>query len=193
MPTRRLILLVVAAATSTVVSGCSSAGNPYAELSVGAAEYVIPESESWGSGELCPDDGDCGGSITVEEIERFDWYRIIGLDLPSGGSSDGTVTASLDIEEARAASDPGRSSVQVRVWGPDAGDVRGLIDDGFDVWAGVDPALDYAVVFIAFDARGRVAAIGNAAAEYFTIPVAELAAQADASSAFLYLDPLMSR
>lgn len=83
--------------------------------------------------------------------------------------------------------------MRVELWGPDAERVREVLADGFEIWAGVEGEEGRAVVFAAFDADGRVAGIGNAAAQYFTIPIAELAADAEAPTGFAYLDPIMSR
>lgn len=47
-------------------------------------------------------------------------------------------------------------------------------------------------MFVAFDTDGRLAGIGTGAAEYFTVPVAQLAAEAQAPSGFAYLDPIMA-
>ena len=195
MRTRPAVILLVAALLAALLGGCGSDGSPYDALSAEAWQYVIPGSEDWTSGELCPDGGSCSGPITVSVIESYDWYRIADIAIPGDTSTtDGTVTASLSVVEARSGTDPGGETVQVRVWGPDVSDVRGVPVDGFEVWAGVDSRNDdYAAVFAAFDDDGRVAGIGNAAAEYFTISVAELAAEAEAQSAFLYLDPIMRK
>lgn len=95
-------------------------------------------------------------------------------------------------ERARACDRPAKEVLGVQVWGPDVDKVRAALSSGFKVWAGVDADLDYAVVFAAFDGQGRLAGIGNAAADYFTIPVAELAADADARSGMDFLRPLMA-
>jgi hypothetical protein len=176
-----------------VVGGCGSDdGRPYDALSPEALRYVIPESDDWSSGRLCPDGGSCSGAITVEVIERYDWFRITDLAIAGDGPTDASVQVELSIAEARASGHTDADR-EVRAWGPDVDDVTEVRSNGFEVWAGVDPDLDYAVVFPAFDAQGRLAAVGTAAAGYFTVPVANLAAEANAASGFAFLDPLMSQ
>jgi hypothetical protein len=178
-----------------VVGSCGSDDDhdPYAALSPEALRYVIPDSDDWSSGRLCPDGGACSGPITIDVIDRYDWFHITDLAITSDGPSDASVQAELSIVEARAA-DHADARVEVRAWGPDVDDVAEVLASGFEVWAGVDPDNDdYAVVFVAFDAEGRLAGVGTAAAEYFTVPVAGLAVEANAASGFAFLDPLMSR
>lgn len=62
--------------------GCDD--DPYDALSSEASRYVIPDSDDWGSGELCPDGGACSGLITVEVIERYGWFRITHLAIEAG-------------------------------------------------------------------------------------------------------------
>lgn len=189
----RTSALAVAYVLAALVGGCSSKDNPYAGLSDEASEFVIPGSDDWTSGELCPDGGDCSGPITPSVIETYDWYRISDLTVAQGASTEGSVITSLKVEEARSAADAVGQSLAVRAWGPDVDDVKDVLTEGFEIWAGVDPDSNYIAVFAAFDADGRVAGIGNAAGEYFTVPVAELAAEADAASGYAYLDPIMAR
>jgi hypothetical protein len=177
-----------------VVGGCRSDDDrPYGALSPEAFQHVIPESDDWGSGRLCPDGGACSGPITIDVIERYDWFRITDLAIEGDGPSGGSVQVRLSVGEARASGQVGEGQVEVRAWGPDVDDVEEVLLSRFEVWAGVDPENAYAVVFSAFDAEGRLAGVGDAAAEYLTIPVADLAAEANAASAFAFLDPLMSR
>lgn len=153
----------------------------------------FPRATTGALGGLCPDGGSCSGPVTIEVIERYDWFRITDLAIAGDGPSDGSVQVGLSIAEARA-SGHADARVVVRAWGPDVDDVAEVLSRGFEVWAGVDPENDhYAVVFSAFDAEGRLAGVGTAAAEYFTAPVANLAVEANAASGFAFLDPLMSR
>lgn len=188
----RSSVLAAVAAVALLACGCSSDGAPYEALSEEAMQYVIPESAGWSTGELCPGDADCSGPITPAVIEGYDWYRIGDLRVGSNESPSATVTATLGVEEARSATGAEVDDLRVQVWGPDIDNVIDVLDDGVEIWAGVDPEINYVVVFVAFDADGRLAGIGNAAAEYFTVPVAELAADAEARSGFAYLDPLMT-
>ena len=75
---------VMAVFLAALLGSCSSDGDPYHALSSEATQYVIPGSEDWTSGELCPDGGDCGGPIIVSVIERYDWYRIADLTVTQG-------------------------------------------------------------------------------------------------------------
>jgi hypothetical protein len=189
----RTVTALALACVLALMGGCSSEDNPYVALSDDASKFVIPGSEDWASGELCSDGGSCSGAITVSVIENYDWYRIIDLTVAQDDSTEGSVTASLSVGEARSAAGSEKKSVAVRAWGPDVDDVKAVLAEEFEVWVGVDSESDYVAVFSAFDTDGRVAGIGNAAAEYFTIAVAELAAEAQAPSAFAYLDPIMAR
>ncbi len=172
--------------------GCSSEDDSYDALSASAMRYVIPDSGGWSSGELCPGGGACGGPITLDVIERYDWFRITAISLADDDSGASTAVE-LEIAEARSSKVVANGVLAVRVWGPDVDGVEEVLSDGFDVWVGVRPGNDYAAVFVAFDGKGRFAGIGNAAAGYFTVPVARLAAEADAPSGFAFLDPLMTR
>lgn len=58
--------------------------------------------------------------------------------------------------------------------------------------AGVSPESSYVLVFLAFDSEGRFAGLGHAAGEFFTVPVARLAASATATTGLAFLDPLMA-
>jgi hypothetical protein len=189
-------LVIVAALVMAVgvVGSCrSDDDHPYDALSPEAFRYVIPESDDWSSGRLCPDGGACSGPITVEEIERYDWFRITGLAIEGDGPSGRSVQVRLSFVEARASGHVADAQVEVRAWGPDIDDVEEVLSNGFEVWAGVDPDNAYAVVFSAFDAEARLAGIGHAAAQYFTVPVADLAAEANAAAGIAFLDPLMPR
>ncbi|MEZ5245695.1 MAG: hypothetical protein R2707_11395 [Acidimicrobiales bacterium] len=173
-----------------VVSACSSDGHPYDALSDAAESFVIPDSASWSSGELCPDGGACSGAITIEVIEHYDWLRVSGLAV-NGAARDATVEVSLEVTETRSAVPLTGSVGETSMWGPDVDDVESVLQGGYDLWAGVDRESDYAVVFVAFDAEGRFAAVGHVAADFFTVPVARFAVDANARSGFEFLDPLM--
>jgi hypothetical protein len=137
-----------------VVGSCrSDDDHPYDVLSSEAFRYVIPESDDWGSGKLCPDGGSCSGSITVEVIERYDWFRITDLAIEGDGPTGGSVQVGLSVAEARASGHVADAQVEVRAWGPDVDDVEELLSSGFEVGAGVDPENAYAVVYSAFDAE----------------------------------------
>ena len=77
------------------------------------------------------------------------------------------------------------------MWGPDVDEVESVLRGGYELLAGVDSKSDNAVVFVAFDAEGRIAAVGHVAADFFTVPVARFAVDANARSGFEFLDPLM--
>lgn len=193
MSRRTAAVLATASIIASFLGGCTSPDDPYDALTSEASAFVVPGSEDWTSGALCPDGGDCSGPITASVITYHDWHHITDLTIAGGDEpTDGPVTARLTVSDTRAAAAPREQVVEIEVWGPDVDDVEGVLAAGFEVWVGVDPELDVADVFAAFDAGGRVAGIGNAAAEYFTIPVAQLAADAQAPSAFAYLDPLMA-
>lgn len=172
--------------------GCGSENDPYDALSAKELQYVIPSSDDWTSGELCPGGGDCSGPITVDVIQRYNWFRITAISLVNDDAEAGSV-AHLDVAEARASGVVANEALEVHVWGPDVDGVKEVLSSGFDVWAGVDRQNNYAVVFMAFDGKGRFAGIGNGAADYFTVPVARLAAEGTAPSGFAFLDPLMAR
>lgn len=172
-----------------LVGSCGSSDDrPYGALSPEAVQYVIPDSQDWGSGKLCPDGGACSGAITVDTIERYDWFRITDLAVEGDGPGGRSVQVRLSVADG--------GQVEVKAWGPDVDDVDDVEDvlaGGYELWAGVDPENAYVAVFSAFDPDGRLAGVGHAAAAYFTVPVAELAAEANAASGFKFLDPLMSR
>jgi len=187
----RLPTYFAALVVALSLAACSSEDDPYDALSATEMQYVIPDSGDWSSGELCPGGGDCSGPITVDVIERYDWFRITAISLVDDDSGAST-TVKLAIAEARSPKVVANGVLEVRVWGPDVDGVEEVLSGGFDVWVGVRPGNDYAAVFAAFDGKGRLAGIGNAAAGYFTVPVARLAAEADAPSGFAFLDPLMT-
>jgi hypothetical protein len=188
-----VMAVAVAVAVGVVGSNRSDDDRPYDALSPEALRYVVPDSDDWGSGTLCPDGGSCSGAITVEVIERYDWFRITDLAVGGDGQTGGSVKVGLDVAEARASGDVAEAQPRVRAWGPDVDDVVEALANDLEVWAGVDRENAYAVVFVAFDGEGRLAGVGYAAAAYFTVPVASLAAGAHAPSGFAFLDPLMSR
>lgn len=90
------------------------------------------------------------------------------------------------LRKSRSATNAERDTISVRVWGPDVDTVEGVLAEGLEIWAGVDAANRLTAVFVAFGDEGRLAGVGHAAAEYLTIPVARLAAEAKAPSGFAY-------
>jgi len=139
MRSRFVFASVVAAVLAALMGSCSSESNPYDALSIEASRYVIPDSENWTSGELCPDGGDCSGPITPSVIENYDWLRITDLAVAPGESIKASLAATLSVEETRSVAGSGSGSVSVRVWGPDVDDVEEVLAEGFETWAGVGP------------------------------------------------------
>jgi hypothetical protein len=175
-----------------VVAACGGTDrNPYAELSSRAARYVIPDSAGWSFGELCPDGGDCSGAVGVEVIKRYDWVRFDRIDVPRGQSSKRSIRITLRVVESL-----GKHPVapaRLKAWGPSVAEGEHVLALGHELWAASDPEDEYVMIFVAFDKRGRFAAVGHAAADYFTLPVAELAASSGSPSGRAYLKPLIAR
>ncbi len=127
-------MLAAIAMATVLAGGCGSGDGPYDRLSDVQMRYVIPDSEDWGSGELCPDGGDCSGPITDDEIVRLDWYRIDEIDFPRDPNnvprSDATtVIATLSVIEAYPTSRSGRDPVAVGVEKGDAPEVSRVLGD----------------------------------------------------------------
>jgi hypothetical protein len=176
-----------------VIASCGSDYDPYADLSADASQFVIPDAKDWNADKRCPSGGDCPGVVTADSIERFDWFSITGLEVATDLDQEKTVHAILVVSESRPASATTTGSLQVRVWGPVVDDVERALESGYEVWVGIPPESNYVSVFSAFDSGGRFAGVGRTAADYFTVPVARLAAEADAESGFAFLDPLMAK
>jgi hypothetical protein len=174
-----------------LIGACGNDRQPYEALPGRAAKYVIPGSDRWSFGELCPDGGDCSGAVDEQVIAGFEWLRFSAVNVVDdhdGGERTVDVTLSvLGGGEVRA------QRVKVRAWGPSMVEAQRVLGEGFQLWAGVDRGEEYVLVFVAVDERGRFAAVGHAAAEYFTIPAAVLAADAGAPSGEAYLTSLMAR
>lgn len=82
MAARLRASIATLAVAAAVLGGCGSDEDPYNSLSAEARRYVIPNSESLASGELCPDGGDCSGPISVGAIQDYEWVRVTGITVP---------------------------------------------------------------------------------------------------------------
>lgn len=195
MSRRAAMALTAGLALGVLLSGCGSKNDPYDALTSETSSYVIPGSERWSSGELCLDGGSCSGAITVSEIERLHWYRLVDLAIATADPGDdvGSVPASLTVDRNRGDSEPESESLDAQVWGPDVDEIEEVLGQDLDVWIGIDPETNDVRVTAAFDEDGRVAGVGHAAADYFTAPVARFAADAAAASAFSFLEPRMAK
>ena len=178
--------------TLVVVAAAACGADPYGDLTTDERRFVIPGSARWGPGEVCPGGGDCSGPIDATTIEAYDWFLVDAIDVVGDLPRDRSVPVALSVVEARsqrAVAD----GFAVVAWGPTVHDVQRALADGLDVWVGTDPDGQYVRVFAVFDDRGRVAALGDGAAEHFAVPVARSASAAGAESAFEHVDPLMAR
>lgn len=174
-----------------VSGGCGSSDrDPYADLSKAAAPYVIPGSGEWTFGELCSAGSDCSGPMGFDAIEQFQWVRFDEIEVQTKESREKSVDVALSVVEADDVSS--RAPAPTRAWGPSVDEVQRVLAMGHELWAGSSPGEGYVAVFVAFDEQGRFAGVGHAAAEYFTIPVAELAVDAEAPTGEAYLRPLMA-
>lgn len=189
-----VVALVVAGA-----AGCGGGADPYEGLSVEELRYVIPPSGGWGSGSVCGDAADCSGALEVAGVQRLDWFEIVAVTATEPG--DGTITVELVTGSTDAAVDGSDKQITVRAWEPDVDAVSSVLDDGYEVWVGVDDdsALDlrgsdgFALVFAGFDTQGRTAGIGFGAAENFTIPIVRSAVSAGEETARSHFVELTSR
>jgi hypothetical protein len=155
--------------------------------------YVIPGSESWGSGDPCAE-ADCGGPVDVGSLADSSWVVVESIALVDGSAGDrDTVTVELNIDRSARGESMG-DAITVRGWGEDVEAAQNALEAGNEVWAAtLCPGLesDYLCHFIAFDNQDRFAGLGYGAALYLTTPLAEGAAAAEAANGREYVEGLM--
>lgn len=165
----------------------------YALLDQTELAYVIPDSESWGSGDPCAE-ADCGGPVDVGSFADSYWVVVESIALVDGSAGErDVVTIQLTIDRSTRDESMGEA-ITVRGWGEDVEAAQNALEAGNEVWAAtLCPGLesDYLCHFIAFDNQDRFAGLGYGAALYLTTPLAEGAAAAEAASGREYIEGLM--
>lgn len=155
--------------------------------------FVIPDSESWGSGEPCAE-ADCGGPVDVGSLAESSWAVVESIALVNGAAGErDTVTVELKINRSARGGSMG-DSITARGWGEDIEAAQNALDAGNEVWAATQcPGLesDYLCHLIAIDSQDRFAGLGYGATLYLTTPLAEGAAAAQAESGRGYLESLI--
>lgn len=190
--TSKVAVVVIAATLLTLSAGCSGqqATSPYADLEESARRYVIPHSDGWGAGDPCPDEGSCSGPVTPDQVAESTWLRVIEFDVDDGAGDDHHVVAQVIGEPLTVSSTEGADSGEgerysLQMWGTDVDDVVHPLQSGLEVWVRLcDESLEerWACNFVAVDDQGRFAALGRGMGTWFTVPMANSAAEADAAT-----------
>lgn len=178
----RVAGVAVAVVAATVACG-STEPDPYAGLTAAEMAYVIPDSAQWGPGDPCADL--CAGEVTTAEMQLLAWSRVRDIEVVDGRSgAESLITVRLRVDEG---GDPAGDFV-TRSWGEDVASALAVLEQGYELWAGVgEPPDDWVRLFVVFDDGGRFAGVGYNAAGDVTVPLAREMASHGAPSARAFL------
>ena len=173
-----VVLSLVAAACSF---NFSSPYQAYSSLTDEELVLVVPDTADWAHGDVCPDGGDCSGSMTAAWLQQTGWAPVEKINSVEVLSRSSRVV--VERAEVPSRFDASVDEIGFRLWGESHHEyLQDAIDRGLQVWVGFPHGQHNGAgsdgTVLLFDDQGRVGAVGQSQAAFAAEPLVRLADQA---------------
>lgn len=188
-----------------LVGACTAdqAASPTDDLGAAARRYVIPGSGAWGDGDPCGEYESCAPPARPEEVAGAAWFRVEAIHVVEDEGAGNPVVVDIvgqPVEPPTVEASPGTGdsdTLSLQVWpGIEVDDVVTRMQSDHELWVqrcdASPDSVPWACAFVAFDDEGRFAGMGDGMADWFTVPMAQAAADAQAETGRAYLEQLIT-